>query len=117
LLKELRRFGANSGLSGQMTIRNKRDLKIPSVPHLIYSLFFDYIYPISSPQKTQRNKFPGDFSKYETFISNIRDHWVENEISLLPSRRSFPSFTRTSLFPSLILSGKQSCHLGERGSI
>lgn len=85
MLKELRRFGNNSGLSGQMTIWSKRGLNTPLAPHLVYCISLIISMPKGSLEKTHRNKFLGDFSQFEAFISNTRDNGFQRRVSLPPT--------------------------------
>lgn len=116
MLKELRRFGTNSGLSGQMTTRSKRGLNTPSPPCPADCIALIISMLKGSFEKTRRNKFLGDFSHFEAFISNTRDNWFQNRVSFPPTiRKGFflPPPTHL-LFRSLIPLGKQSSCL--RGS-
>lgn len=61
-----------------MAIRSKRGLSTPSAPRPVCCIFFILSMPKASLGKTQRNKFLGDSSQCEPFISNIRDNWFQN---------------------------------------
>lgn len=113
MLKELRRFGDNSGLSGQMTIQTKRSLKNTLFLVLVYCISLIVSILKASLEEIQRNKFLGDFSQFQAFISNTRDNWFQDRVSFPPTiKKDFflPPPTH-SPFRSLILLGNPSCHL------
>lgn len=115
MLKELRRFGDNNGLTGKMTIRSKRGLSTPSAPRPVCCIFFIISMSKASLEKTQRNKFPGDSSQCEPFISNTRDNWFQNSsISTNRQEGFFLPPPTHSPFRSPVPLEKQSCCL--RGS-
>lgn len=71
---------------GKWPFEAKGALNTPSAPHPVHCISLIISMLKGSLEKTQRNKFLGDFSQFQAFISNTRDNGFQRRVSLLPTK-------------------------------